>query len=257
MLQLLGGSILAVGLLLLVQQQSGVHGDGVILVGMHGVVDEGHEEQDHAAHDEVHGVEHSLRDGCLIGHLTKLLAGYQIQRNRAGQTCMPDNEAGIGGGDEQGIVHRGDTAHHFLGQQGADDQAEAPVQPAADCGHKGGDQNSLLVGVAQAGHGPQSLLAGTGGGHGRTKHQHQSHLHGEGQQVPEASLGITPFCDDLNGAHARSAHGRHEYNQGQDDGEQERVGKPSVDDAHAAVCEFLKHSVTLLFFRTIVIFSST
>ena len=36
-------------------------------------------------------------------------------------------------------------------------------------------------------------------------------------------------------------------NDGQDDGEQECVGQPAVNNAHAAIGESLKHSVNLLF----------
>ena len=100
--------------------------------------------------------------------------------------------------------------------------------------------------MAQTGHSPQRLLAGLGGGHGRAEHQHQGHLHGESQQIPEAALLIAPLGDDLDGAHACGAHRANEYDQGQDDGKQERIRKPSVDYAHAAVGEFFEHSDTLL-----------
>ena len=246
-LHLLGGGVLGVRPLLLVHQQGGIHGDGVLLVGMHGVVHQRHEDQDHAHHDKVHGMENGGGDGRLIGHVTKGFAGHQIQRNGAGETCVPDNEAGVGGGDEQRIVHRGHTAHHFLGQQSADDQTEAPVQPAADGGLEGGDQNGLLVVVAQAGHGAQRLLAGTGRGHGGAEDQHQSHLHGKAQQTPKAALLVAPSGQNLDDTHLGGQQRTNKGNDGQDDSEQEGVGQPSVDDSDAAIGEFLKHSVTLLF----------
>ena len=246
MLQLLSGGIHHIGTLLLVHQQSRVDGDGAVLVGVHGVVHQRHHQQDGTAHDEVHGMEHGGGDGGLIDHAAEVLAGHQIQGDGAGQTGVPDDKAGVGGGDQQGIVHGGHPAHDLLGQQGADNQAEAPVQPAADGGHEGGDQNGLLVVVAQTGHSAQRLFAGLGGGHGRAEDQHQGHLHGEGQQIPEAALLVAPLGDDLNGAHAGGAHGAHEYHEGQDDGEQECIRQPPVDYAHAAVGKFLEHSDTLL-----------
>ena len=246
MLQLLSGGILDVGALLLIYQQGGVDGDGALLIGVHGIVDKGHQHQNDAAHDEVHGVEHRGGDGCLIGHLTEGLAGHQIQRDGAGQTGVPDHEAGVGGGDQQRIVHGGYAAHDLLGQQSADDQSEAPVQPAAEGGHEGGDQNRLLFVVAQTRHRAQRLLAGLGRGHGGAEDQHQRHLHGEGQQIPEAALLIAPLGDDLDGAHARGAHGAHKYHKRQDDGEQECIRQPPVDYAHTAVGKFFEHSDTLL-----------
>ena len=245
-LQLFSGGIQLVLLLRLVHQQRGIHGDGTILLGMHGVVDEGHQHQNDAAHDEVHGVEHRLGDGGLIGHLAEGLAGHQIQGDGAGQTGVPDHEAGVGGGDQQRVVHGGHAAHDLLGQQSADDQTKAPVQPAADGGHEGGDQNGLLLIVAKACYGAQRLLTGLGGCHGGAEDQHQCHLHGERQQIPEAALLIAPLGDDRDGTHAGGAHRRHEDDEGQDDGEQERIRQPPVDDAHAAIGEFLEHNVTLL-----------
>ena len=245
-LQLLSGGIQLVLLLRLVHQQSRVDGDGAVLVGVHGIVHQRHHQQDGTAHDEVHGMEHGGGDGCLIGHLTEGLAGHQIQRDGARQTGVPDHEAGVGGGDQQGIVHGGHAAHDLLGQQRADDQAEAPVQPAADGGHEGGDQNGLLLIVAQPCHGAQRLLAGLGGGHGGAEDQHQSHLHGERQQIPEAALLIAPLGDDVDGAHAGGAHGTDKHHEGQDNGKQECIRQPPVDDAHAAIGEFLEHNVTLL-----------
>ena len=247
MLHLLGRGILYVGALLLVHQQGGIHGNGVLLMGMHGVVDQGHEEQDHAAHDEIHGVEHGGGDGRLIGHLAKGFAGHQVQRNGTGQARMPNDKAGVGGGDEQRIIHCGNAAHHFLGKQGADDQTEAPVQPAADGGHEGGDQDGLLIVVAQTGHSAQRLLAGAGGCHGRTENQHQGHLHGKAQQAPKAALLVAPGGQNLDDTHLGGQQRTDKGNDGQDDGEQECVGQPAVNNAHAAIGESLKHSVTLLF----------
>ena len=244
-LHLVGGSLDLIGALGLVLQQSGVDAHGVVLVGVHGVVHKGHDKQNDAHHDQVHRMEHSVGDGGLIQHTAEVLTGHQVQGDGAGQARVPDDEARIGGGDQQGIVHGGDPAHHFLGQQGAGDQAEAPVQPAADGGDEGGDHDGLHIVVAQTGGGPQGLFAGLGGGHGGAEHQHQGHLHGEAQQAPEA-LGIAPGVEDLQGAHLRGAHGADENDDAQDDGKQEGIRQPSVDHANAAVGEFLEHRLTLL-----------
>ena len=245
-LHLVGGRLgLAVVLLFLIDQQSGIDGNGMILVRMHGIVDEGHGQQDYAAHDQVHGVENGIGSGggqhhLLLGAGEDLIALGQLQGDGAGQTGVPDDEAGVGGGDQQGIVHSGDALGHFTGQQSAGDQAEAPVQPAAHSGDHGGDHDSLHVVVAQAGGEPQRLLAGPGGCHGTAQHQHQRHLHGEGQQIPEAAGG-TPGIQNLQRAHLGGDHRKDIDDDGQNDREQEGIGQPSVDHAHAAVGKFLEH----------------
>ena len=244
-LDAVSGGLDLVGLVLLILQQGGVDADGVGLVGMHGVVDEGHGDQDHDAHDDVHGVEHGGGDGGLIGHLTEGLAGHQVQGDGAGQTRVPDHEAGVGGGDQQRIVHGGNAADHFLGQQSAHHQAEAPVQPAADGGDHGGDHDGLHVVVAQTRHSPQGLFAGLGGSHGGTEYQNQGHLHGERQQAPEA-LCVAPGVEHLQRTHSRGKHGADENDDAQDDGEQEGIRQPAIDHANAAVGEFLEHRLTLL-----------
>ena len=241
MLQLLSGGVDLVGLILVLHQQGGIDGDGTLPVRVHGVVDEGHGQQHHGAHDDVHGVEDGLGDGGLIGDLTELGAGDQRQGNGSGETGVPDDEAGIGGGDQQGIVHGGDPLGHLLGQQRTGHQAEAPVEPAAHGGDHGGDDDGLHIIVAQTSGLPQHLLTGLGGSHGGTQHQHQSHLHGKGQQTPEA-VGIAPCGQHLDGTHAGGEHGCHIDHEGQDDGKQECIRQPAVHNTHASVGESLEHT---------------
>ena len=154
---------------------------------------------------------------------------------------MPDDEGGIGGGDQQGIVHGGDPLGHLLGQQRTGHQAEAPVEPAAHGGDHGGDDDGLHIIVAQTSGLPQHLLTGLGGSHGGTQHQHQSHLHGKGQQTPEA-VGIAPCSQHLDGTHAGGEHGCHIDHEGQDDGKQECIRQPAVHNTHASVGESLEHT---------------
>ena len=246
-LQLIGRGPDLIGALGLILQQGGVDAHGVGLIGMHGVVHKGHDKQNDAHHDQVHGVEHRVGDGGLIQDLAEFLARHQVQGDGAGQTCVPDDEAGVGGGDQQRIIHGGNALGNLAGQQSAGDQAEAPVQPAADGGNEGGDHDGLHVVVAQAGGSPQGLFAGLGSRHGGAEHQHQGHLHGEAQQAPEA-LGVAPGVEHLQGAHLGGAHGADENDDAQDDGKQERIRQPPVDHANAAVGEFLEHRLTLLYF---------
>ena len=134
----------------------------------------------------------------------------------------------------------------LLRQQSADDQTKAPVQPAADGGDEGGDDDGLLLVVSHVGDSAQSLLTGLGRSHGVTKHQNQSHLHGEGQQTPEA-LVVAPCVQHRNGTHAGSQHSAQEDDDGQDHSEQEGVRQPTVDYAYAAICELFEHSTHSFF----------
>ncbi len=243
-LDLLGGSLNLVLLLLLIHQQGGVHGDGVVLVWVHGVVQEGQANQNQQAHDNVHGVEDGLGQVGLIGDAQELLAGGHLQGDGAGQAGVPDHEAGIGGGDEKGIVQVTDAAGHFLGQQGAHDQAEAPVQPAADGGHHGDNHDGAHLVLGQTGDGAENFLTDVGGGQGGAQHQHQGHLHGEAQQAPHTVAGAAlagPGPDQFDGVLPGAGHGGDKHHDGQDDGEQERVGQPAVHNPHTAVGKLFQH----------------
>ena len=177
----------------------------------------------------------------LVGGLADGVATRDGQRDRARQTGVPDDKAGIGRGDEQTVVHIADTAGDFLGQQGAGDEAEAPVQPAADDGHKGGDENGALLVLGGRGDSAQEPLKDLGGGHGGAQHQNQGHLHREGQQIPETA-GVAPRLDHGDRALLCTEHCGDIHNDAQDDGEQERVRQPPVDYAHAAIGKFFEHA---------------
>ncbi|MPN06035.1 hypothetical protein SDC9_153289 [bioreactor metagenome] len=72
---------------------------------------------------------------------------------------MPDDHAGVCGSDKQTVVDRGNTAGNLFRQQSAGDQAEAPVQPAADGGDESGDDDGGLVVVRQTRDFFKNLLA--------------------------------------------------------------------------------------------------
>ena len=243
-LHLFGGGAHCISTLFLVHQPGGVHDDGVLGIRVHGIVDKGHQEEDDGHHDQVGRMQNGIGDGGGVEDAQDLgtaLCGH-LQGDGAGETRVPDHEAGVGGGDQKWIVHVTNPAGHFFGQEGAGDEAEAPVEPAADGGDEGSDQDGALFVLGDRGNGPQKTLADLGGGHGGAEDQHQGHLHGERQQAPEA-LGITPGVDQLKGGLLCPDHGPHKGHNGQDDGEQEGIRQPSIDYAYAAVCEFLEHTI--------------
>ena len=223
-----------------VLQQSGIDGDGVLFIGMHRIVDERHHEEDEAAHDEVHRVENGLVHASLIGFFTDGVAAGNGERDGSGQTGVPDNEAGVGGCDQQSVVDVTDTLSHFLGQQGACDQTEAPVQPAADNGDEGREHDSASLVLGDRSDAGQESLEDRSGSHSGTEYQDQSHLHGEGEETPEAAC-VTPGLDHGYGTLTSAEHCEYEYHDAQDDSEQERIRQPSVDYVNATIGKFLEH----------------
>jgi rubrerythrin len=79
------------------------------------------------------------------------------------------------------------------------------------------------------------------------QHQHQGHLHGEGQQAPEAILDFAlapPGPHQFQGTLLRTDHGSDKDHDGQDDGEQEWIRKPPVHNLHAAIGKAFEHETT-------------
>ena len=71
-----------------------------------------------------------------------------LQRGRSAQALRPDAaEAEEAGGGERAIVHALDAARDFFRKHGAEDEAEAPVEPRA--GH--GEERHQRDGVARGG----------------------------------------------------------------------------------------------------------
>ena len=174
--------------------------------------------------------------------------GAHLQGDGAGQAGMPDDETGIGGSDQQRIIHVTDTAGDLLGQQRTGDQAKAPVQPAANGRHEGNDEDRALLVLCAAGDGAQHSLTGRRRSHCRAQHQNQRHLHGEGQQAPEA-LGVAPGLHQFDGTQAGADHRAHKGHDGQNDGKQEGIGQPAVHNMNAGIGKPLEHLFFLLFFK--------
>ena len=87
-------------------------------IRMHGIVDEGHEHQDDKYHDQVHRVKYSGSNRGLVYNSKHLGArAANLQRDGPRQAGVPDHKAGIGGGNQQGIIHIPYPAGHSLGQQ--------------------------------------------------------------------------------------------------------------------------------------------
>ena len=61
------------------------------------------------------------------------------------------------------------------------------------------------------------------------------------QQTPEAGA-VAPGTQHLDGTQTGGQHCADVNDDGQDHREQEGIGKPTVDDANAAICELFEHS---------------
>ena len=170
MLQLISRRLDFVGLFFLIFQQGGIHTNRVLLVGMHCAHHQRQHKQDYQYHQQVHGVEDRVTSTSLISNITDGIAAGQRQRNRAGQTCMPDNKAAVGRRDNQTVVQRRNTAGHFLSQHCTSNQTKAPVQPGADHRCHSDNDNTALVGISQRCDFAQDALADSGRCQGRAQH---------------------------------------------------------------------------------------
>ena len=90
MLQFFGGGADGVGPLLLIDQPGGVHGNGVLYIRVHSIVDEGHQDQNHADHEQVHGMEDGLAGGHLIDDSQDLASCGYLEGNGTGDAGVPD-----------------------------------------------------------------------------------------------------------------------------------------------------------------------
>lgn len=203
--------------------------DAFLLVGQHQPVDQRHEDE-HRHHD--HQVEY--RENRIAGGNDADLVGGEMplgrdgQRNRAGQTAVPDDEAGIGAGHQQPVIDP-HLAGDLLGEQRAHHQPEAPVDPAGGQRHHA-DQDDRPAGAGgQAGQPRQHPLDQRRAGQHVAGDQHQQHLHRESQQPPEA---VAPPAHDGHGGLAFDDHGRAGGDQRQQHHEYVRVGQIALNHFH-------------------------
>ena len=234
MLDAVSGNLDVVSTFFLIDQQAGIDADSVLLVGMHHPVQEGHQDQDGDDHAQVCGMEDRVGDRHAEGDAANGGLAGNGQRDGTGQTGMPNDEAGVGGGDQQTIVHGGNLTGDLAGQQSAGDQAEAPVQPAAETGHESDQQDGGLVAVCDVCDRAQDLFNDRCGSERGAENDDHDHLHGEGQQAPEAGI-ITPIYDHVDDAVVREDQRQDEHDERQDDCEQKCVGQPTVDDLNEEI----------------------
>lgn len=116
----------------------------------------------------------------------------------AGEAAVPAHEAEVSGGWEEALgdvavwVSGGGAARecglHVACEDGADDEAEAPVEEREGDGGGGGEPDGLSRGARDVDEGLEEEGDGLGGGEGVAQDEDEAHLHGECEEVPEAGL---------------------------------------------------------------------
>ena len=159
---------------------------------LHGPVQQRQAHHQHGDDDQVVGGEQRLADADGLGqratgHLLQIgAAAGQRQRNRAGKAAVPDQEAGVGRGHQQRVVDAAHLARQRAGEHRADHQAETPVDPGTGQRHQGHQDDGLARRLRDARHAVEQAVDRRRPCQGMAGDQDQRHLHGKGQQVPEA-----------------------------------------------------------------------
>nr|WP_245968485.1 hypothetical protein [Salinisphaera halophila] len=151
---------------------------------------------------------------------------------------MPDDEAGIGTGDQQAVIHALDTAGEFTRENRAHDQADAPVEPGDHQRHEADRDHRAYRRAGDGGDTRDQAHEQRRLGDGEAGDQHQRHLHGKAEQVPEAVL---PEAEHRDRAVALKDHARGEHHQRDDEYQDQWIGQIAVEYADTAAGECTEH----------------
>jgi len=155
---------------------------------------------------------------------------------------VPDQEAGVGRGDQQRVVDAAHLACQRAGEHGADDQAEAPVDPGTGQRDERDQHDGLARGLRDAGHAVEQSVDCRRPCQGMAGDQDQRHLHGEGQQVPEA---VAPVLRHGRQALTGAEHGGDQHDQREQDGEDEGRGEEALHQVDAGGGYSVEHDGVL------------
>ena len=181
--------------------------------------------------DRVGETDETARDGIARGHdfanaRLQRAGRRHLQGRRTTQPLGPyAAEAQKAGGGERTIVDAFDAPRHFAGEDRAEDQTEAPVEPRAHQCEYGDHRHGGLWRVRQRGDGSDDAAHRSRCREDMAGDDHQRHLERKGNQVPEAAapsihhrerrrVGEADACQDGEG--------------GGDEREDKRVGNPAL-----------------------------
>ena len=173
----------------------------------------------------------AARDHAVVGddladlRLQRSRRGH-LQRSRSAQALRPDAaEAEEAGGGERAIVDALDAARDFSREHGAEDEAEAPVEPRA----RHGEERHERDGVARRRR-PRRNSANDSA-HRLRGREHvpgdddERHLQREWDQLPETA---SPGIDHLRQARRRKRDAGDDHDQGGEEREDEGIGHPPL-----------------------------
>ncbi|CAH0288982.1 hypothetical protein SRABI70_03991 [Pseudomonas sp. Bi70] len=156
--------------------------------------------------------------------------GGQGQWHRARQAAMPDQKARIGCRHQQRVMHAPHLPRQRPGEHRTNHQAEAPVHPGGGHRYQGDEHDGLPRRAGNARQAVQQPGNRWRVGQRMTGDQHQGHLHGEGQQVPETAA---PVLGHLRQALAGGEDAQRQYYQGQQHGEHEGRRQEALNQVDA------------------------
>ena len=192
-------SFYGVNLFFFFNENCRVNQNSVLRIRMHCPVDQRHSEQNDYAHCKIYRVKNRFTCCSIIGYIENCFACFSthLERDGAGEPCVPDYKSRISRSDEKRIVHIFYSACDFLCQKSACDKTKAPVEPAAYCGNEGYDNDSAFFVLGSISNSSQASFTYRGRCHSRTQNQYQGHLHSKTEEIPESAV-IAPCsqkCD--------------------------------------------------------------
>jgi len=211
--------------------------DFLALLRMQPGVQQRQRHDDHQAGDQHRHREDGFRqrdDAHLLGG--RMARGGHQHGDAGRQAQAVHGETAVGRGDDQRVVHALDLQRQLLGDDAADDQAEAPVQVAADAAHQRGDDDGGVRLVHVADDAVEQAVGQWRGGQHVAHGQDHGHLGGEGQQAPEA---LAPGAGHVADALAFDAHGQQHGEQGQRDREDKGIGQILAHQLSEKRCQFI------------------
>ena len=111
----------------------------------------------------------------------------------AGEAAVPDHEAEVTGGGDDGVVvgdvAAGEALADFAGEYGADDEAESPVDDAGGAGGEADGGGGGVSGRGEVGEVGEESADWGRGGEDVAADEDEAHLHGEGEEGPDVRVG--------------------------------------------------------------------
>ena len=108
---------------------------------------------------------------------------------------MPHHETAICRGDKQSVVDVFKFFCYLFGEDGADDETEAPIEPTCHCGYCGDESYSACWCFRHRCQSADTFFNKRSCCEGGAGDEHEGHLHGESEEVPHAAAPVAYHFD--------------------------------------------------------------